>query len=611
MVATVSPSPTARLPQLAKYEVVEEIGHGGMATVYRAKDPRLGRDVAIKLIHRHLRDSTEIAARFTTEAQAVAKLRHPNIVEVFDVSGDDDDERYLVVELIRGRTLRALLKEQGALPPEVAACLAVELLSALAHAHEEGIVHRDVKPENVLIEMGHKGDAVKVKLTDFGIAKLLDEKGVTSTGQVLGSPAHMAPEQIEGGAVDARSDVFGMGVLLYECMVGHLPFEGNNPAQVLRRVLDGQYPQAELELPVVGKKFSLILDQALAHQQDERYATAEAMRDALLGELKRLGVTDPKAELRAYLEAPAEYVTEHAKRMVQSLVALGATARKEQRVLDAAADYNRALAYAPNDPSLLKIVSGMHRAEARARTIKRVTPLVAGAVLACLLAFGLAKLLQKPAQLVDPTLVTSASGGASGAPTASAPPSSSAVTTASVPSSTGAPTASIPTAATAVRTVLVPLPTLEAGASAPADISRSVTFASIRPENGVLLVVDDGAPQDVTSGTAIKLDGAAHTLHFRCKESACDEDVHAIAAGRADETIPLVKLAFKPATLIVIGTAAAYTITEFPKLSVSPGTPTTIPMTEFRVTTEIYESSSPTKKKSVTLVAGAQANVTL
>src|SRR5580700_8699812 len=256
MAASGASSLRGRTPSLAKYEVREEIGHGGMATVYRAHDPRLGRDVAIKVIHPHLRDSLEAKQRFYVEAKAVAKLRHPNIVEVFDVSEEGESEQYLVAELLRGTTLRKLLQEHGAMPPEVAAGFALDLLAAIAHANDSGVVHRDIKPENVLIEYRPTrdeavetppvgGDRVIVKLTDFGIAKLLDAQGVTSTGQVLGSPAHMAPKQIEGGEVDVRADVFGMGVLLYECMVGHLPFEGNNPAQVLRRVLDGIYPEAQ------------------------------------------------------------------------------------------------------------------------------------------------------------------------------------------------------------------------------------------------------------------------------------------------------------------------------------------------------------------------------
>src|SRR3954447_24755782 len=205
MVARAGSRP-ARVPALTKYEVLEELGHGGMATVYRAHDKRLGRDVAIKVLHPHLRESREIAHRFEAEAKAVAKLRHRNIVEGFDVSSAEEDEQYLVVEFVRGQTLRKLLQKSGALPPEIAAALAVELLGALAHAHGAGVVHRDVKPENVLLEHrpvdspaishptptpapigmpsnppsrktpvdSNRGERVGVKLTDFGIAKLLD-----------------------------------------------------------------------------------------------------------------------------------------------------------------------------------------------------------------------------------------------------------------------------------------------------------------------------------------------------------------------------------------------------------------------------------------------------
>src|SRR5258708_2128874 len=196
-----------------------------MATVYRARDRRLGREVAVKLIHPHLRESVEVGARFASEARAVARLHHPNVVEVFDVSDEDESERYLVVELIRGITLRVVLAVQKTLSAELTACIGLEIAGALAHAHAQGIGHRDVKPENVLVDLSPDSsgpsdrplDAVRIKLTDFGIAKLLDAQGVTSTGQVLGSPAHMAPEQIEGGEVGPRADVFALGVMLYEC----------------------------------------------------------------------------------------------------------------------------------------------------------------------------------------------------------------------------------------------------------------------------------------------------------------------------------------------------------------------------------------------------------
>src|SRR5262245_22492647 len=186
MAATITPRP-GRLPVLSKYEVIEEIGHGGMATVYRAHDPRLARDVAVKVLHPHLRDSTEVAHRFYVEAKAVAKLRHPNIVEVYDISSEEEDDQYLVVELLRGPSLRKLLRTHGSFPPEVAAALCLEILRALAHAHGAGVIHRDVKPENVILEYrpapapssaGDQGasgslrirseDGVAVKLTDFG-----------------------------------------------------------------------------------------------------------------------------------------------------------------------------------------------------------------------------------------------------------------------------------------------------------------------------------------------------------------------------------------------------------------------------------------------------------
>ena len=140
-------------PSIEKYELLEEIGHGGMATVYRARDQRLQRDVAVKLIHRHLRENKEVSARFVSEAQAVAKLRHRNIVQVFDVSGEETADRYLVVELVRGPTLRELLNQHHPMPPEIAAGVALEVAAALTHAHENGVIHRDIKPENVLVDL--------------------------------------------------------------------------------------------------------------------------------------------------------------------------------------------------------------------------------------------------------------------------------------------------------------------------------------------------------------------------------------------------------------------------------------------------------------------------
>jgi tRNA A-37 threonylcarbamoyl transferase component Bud32 len=365
-------------PDLAKYHLLEELGHGGMATVYRAHDRRLEREVAVKVIHRHLRENTEVAARFTGEAKAVAKLRHPNIVDVYDVSDENEAERYLVVELVKGTTLRKLLADRGHLPSEIAAIIAIEVGEALAHAHEHGVIHRDVKPENVLVDLERsrpdpdrpKDQRSRIKLTDFGIAKLLDAQGVTSTGQVLGSPAHMSPEQIEGGPVTERSDVFGLGVLLYECLVGVLPFEGKNPAQVLRRVLDGSFTPADRARPTVGAGLGRIVGRALAHTPEERYPSISAMLGELREELRVVGFDEPRRELEEFLADGPAYVAAYERRVVNRLVELGRRARAERAVARAAACFNRALAYRPDDLELLRLVSGLAQAERLRRNLR-------------------------------------------------------------------------------------------------------------------------------------------------------------------------------------------------------------------------------------------------
>ncbi len=406
----IAPAPT--VPSLDKYEVMEEIGHGGMATVYRARDRRLGRDVAVKVIHKHLRENVEVAARFVSEARAVAKLKHQNIVEVYDVSDEEDPERYLVVELVEGTTLRQLLADRKFIPAEIAAAIALEIGAALEHAHEHGVIHRDIKPENVLVNMrpptsnregtGKGENAARIKIADFGIAKLLDAQGVTSTGQVLGSPAHMAPEQIEGGDVTARSDVFGLGVLLYECMVGRLPFDGKNPAQVLRKVLDGIFSPAERARPSVGVFLSRAVQKALAREQDDRFESVTDFCDLLRTELDRVGFSEPRKELAAFLENPAVYESEYERRLVPRLVALGKKARKSRDVPAAAAWFNRALAFRPNDKELLEQVAGMEKRERLRRIAIRGGAIALASAGLGLVAFGVVRATRVPKLMATP-----------------------------------------------------------------------------------------------------------------------------------------------------------------------------------------------------------------
>ncbi|MBK8216939.1 MAG: serine/threonine protein kinase [Myxococcales bacterium] len=572
MVAKTSPVPRApRLPSLSKYEVLGELGHGGMATVYRAHDRRLGRDVAVKLLHAHLRDSSEVAARFSTEARAVAKLRHPNIVEVYDVSGDDDDEQFLVVELVRGPSLRRLLADRGALPPEVGVAIVLDVLAALASAHDSGVVHRDVKPENVLIEhrpapregAGSERDSgdlsggrVRVKLTDFGIAKLLDAQGVTSTGQVLGSPAHMAPEQIEGVEVDERADVFGAGVLLYECIVGHLPFEGQNPAQVLRRVLEGIYGAAEQERPVVGAVLSRICDRALAREPEGRYASVRAMHEVLSAELERLGITDPRAEVEAYLDDPEGYEVAHASRMVERLRALGDAARARGDALASAADYNRALAFAPHDAKLLRLVTGLRRSGERRALALRILPMVLVSVCVCGASFGLTRALR--ARRTEVPVVPT---------TASVAPS----IVAEVPSAPPVREVASVTRPPARPTVVLPKPSA-------APKVRQLGFASVVPAQGVLVSIDGTPAGDVSTDRQIPIDDKPHELVFSCRSNLCVPDKRVVSGGDVPVRLE-VALRIRDAQVLVEGRPDhSYGIDKRPGTIFRAGSTVNVPM---------------------------------
>ncbi|AUX44154.1 serine/threonine protein kinase [Sorangium cellulosum] len=550
------------LPKLDKYELIEELGHGGMATVYRARDPRLRREVAVKIIHKHLRENAEVGARFVAEARAAAKLRHPGIVEVYDVSSEQDGERYLVVELLRGSTLRKILSDHREMPAEIGAAVVLELCEALEHAHASGIIHRDVKPENVLVELpsdrvaSWDGEGVVIKLTDFGIAKILDAQGVTSTGQVLGSPAHMAPEQIEGGEVDARTDVFALGVLFYECLVGHLPFEGKNPAQVLRKVLEGSYPEAERERPAVGARWSRILAGALAHDVAARTPSPRALAEQIRAELSELGVAEPRVELAAYFADPAGYAERHVARLVPRLVARAEAGRKRGDVPGAAADYNRALALAPDDLSILKRLSKLNASRSRRKLARRALAVALGSVALGVAAFAIARALSAPPPSPPPAAENTPAAPAPLAPAGIAPllpaPNLPAV----------APGAEPVVAAPRGRgrphpTPAAPPPSASASAT---PLVRDVIFQLV--PSGAKLVLDGVETTWFGANRVMPLKIGAHTVHISVPNSRCCKPysgVVAVVAPKPGVTGPqriVYKLEILPSTVVLSGAPA-------------------------------------------------------
>src|SRR5689334_13606088 len=264
-----------------------------MAVVYRGTDRSLKRTVAIKILHKHLSDYQEARDRFEREAQAVAKLRHENILEIFDYSGAEDAKAlgssYIVTEFIEGGTLKQVITARPITFPEVGAMVVLQVCRALAHAHAAGILHRDVKPENIMI----RSDGV-VKLMDFGISHMVDLERLTVTGQLLGSPAYMAPEHVEGRRLDFRTDVFAAGIVLYQLTVGRLPFEGKNPHEVLKRIAECKFVDPRQANPRLGNRLGRIILRAMAAEPADRYPSVGEMVLALEGYLDESGIAHDK-----------------------------------------------------------------------------------------------------------------------------------------------------------------------------------------------------------------------------------------------------------------------------------------------------------------------------
>lgn len=264
---------------LGQYHLVERLGQGGMADVYKAYQPSLARYVAVKVIHSHLANDEEFLERFEREAIAVAGLHHPNIVQVFDFAREDD-LYYMVMEFVDGATLEAELKSrrerQELLPLAETVTLFQALASAIDYAHSRNVIHRDIKPGNIMFTSRQR-----VVLTDFGIARLLTVPSYTTRSAVLGTPAYMSPEQAQGEPVDERSDIYSLGVILYELVTGRIPFEGDNPVAIILKLATASWPPPSTINPNLPRPVERVILKAMHKNSAGRYRTAGEMAQAL------------------------------------------------------------------------------------------------------------------------------------------------------------------------------------------------------------------------------------------------------------------------------------------------------------------------------------------
>jgi serine/threonine-protein kinase len=286
-----------------RYEVATLLGQGGMAAVYLGTDRVLGRRVAVKVLDARFARDTSFVTRFRREAQAAASLNHPNVVSVFD-TGSDDGTHYIVLEYIQGKTLSQVIREDAPLLPERAVEIAESVAAGLSIAHGDGIIHRDIKPGNVMLTP--TGD---VKVMDFGIARATTSESITQTATVLGTAAYFSPEQAQGGPVDARSDLYSLGCVLYEMLTGRQPFSADSPLAVAyKHVREDPVPPSKLNPDVPGELDAVVM-KLMAKSPDNRYQTADQLRD----DLRRVREGRPVRATPVLPLEPTEYVERSAR----------------------------------------------------------------------------------------------------------------------------------------------------------------------------------------------------------------------------------------------------------------------------------------------------------
>jgi serine/threonine protein kinase len=286
--------------RIRNFQIKELIATGGMAAIYKAVQISLDRIVAVKILHAHLTQDKDFIIRFEREAKAAANLQHENIVNIIDF-GQEDEIYFIAMEYVDGKSLKDLLSEVKFLPQEIALGITLEVAKGLGYAHQKGIVHRDVKPANILI--GYDG---LVKIADFGLAQAQDLTSVTVTGSIVGTPAYMSPEQASGKRVDNRSDIFSLGVVLYEMLTGMKPFKGENYSSVIHEILTATPPKPFEANPLILKELSPIVERMLEKDPEKRYQRIEELSEDIQIQVRRLRMEVERKDIGEFVSNPEQ-----------------------------------------------------------------------------------------------------------------------------------------------------------------------------------------------------------------------------------------------------------------------------------------------------------------
>jgi len=354
------------------YKVVELIGSGGMANIYKAIQLSLDRPIALKVMHQHLTREEGFVMRFEKEAKLAAQLQHENIVAIIDY-GSDKGVYYIAMEHVDGKNLKEILSKQSRLPLEICLLISQQIAEGLKYAHAHNLIHRDIKPSNIILS--HDG---RVMLTDFGIAKGCDDLTITSTGQMIGSPAYMSPEQAAGRPIDHRSDIFSLGIIMYEIISGQKPFNGATYQEMVASIMS-QEPESLQRLRVdVNPEIEAQVMKALVKDADSRYQSVEEFADRIYTELQRYKIPPVKKLISSFLSNPIKITnklrTDKISNHMES--ALYYVTMGEGRLKEAEKEFQEVLRYDKNNKSakeyLKKLRAQIDRSEAKNQPKKRI-----------------------------------------------------------------------------------------------------------------------------------------------------------------------------------------------------------------------------------------------